>query len=670
MKYRNLFLVICLIGLSLFTVKSSLKAQSAGAQGRVYANFLADSSADFAAARLAVDASVHNFAYINTTLGVLTSSFLSFKFPSSGKAGDAITVLVQSGGLLNTSVLSCIQLRLYNSSGANVANASGSSTLQLSLLSSGDSVCAIRYVTDPNANFEFDQVVVQLNNVLSVNLLHEFRIYGVFYQPSCPPVMADAVYTHGSSVSPSLLSGYVTNSNNAVNPDNSLFASLIAPLNLLGLLPSAFLDLSFPVNGNGGEYAGFTISQSSTLLNLNLLGNLSITAYNSSNTIVASKSGFSLLDLKLLSGTTDQYTLGFVTPEGNYTFSRLRINLTSTVGLLLNINVHNAFHYKIDAAPVNILAGGDLSFCHDSTVVLTADIATTDNSFLWSTGETTPSITVNSTGTYAVSVTNTAGCTFSSVPVSLNQLPTAPASLELSHVKCNGGNNGSVQIVLPGGTSDYTCLWNTGGTDFSVASLLPGNYFVDITETATGCVTNFPVMITEPAPLQLAATSSEETCHGKDARIQLIPSGGAFPYTYSTSGMIQGNEVIGLNAGNYTIEVTDANSCKNTTTVQITKVDCSTPITIHDVITPNDDGYNDVLFIDGIERYPFSDLMVFNKWGDMVYENNNYNNTWTGNSTSKNDVLPAGTYFYLLKLNGKELPNGKSDYTGHILIQR
>ena len=75
-------------------------------------------------------------------------------------------------------------------------------------------------------------------------------------------------------------------------------------------------------------------------------------------------------------------------------------------------------------------------------------------------------------------------------------------------------------------------------------------------------------------------------------------------------------------------------------------------------ITPNDDGINDVFFIDQIANKPAEDnpdneLIVFGRWGDVVYRAKPYNNDWNGTNQSGQD-LPEGTYYYILRLNISE----------------
>ncbi|MCX6234119.1 MAG: HYR domain-containing protein, partial [Bacteroidetes bacterium] len=75
-------------------------------------------------------------------------------------------------------------------------------------------------------------------------------------------------------------------------------------------------------------------------------------------------------------------------------------------------------------------------------------------------------------------------------------------------------------------------------------------------------------------------------------------------------------------------------------------------IIIYNTITPNGDGYNDFFYIEGIDQYPANELLIFNQWGDQIRSFRNYNNSdvrWDG--TNKNGgFLPAGTYYYILKL--------------------
>lgn len=81
-------------------------------------------------------------------------------------------------------------------------------------------------------------------------------------------------------------------------------------------------------------------------------------------------------------------------------------------------------------------------------------------------------------------------------------------------------------------------------------------------------------------------------------------------------------------------------------------------IRVNNIFTPNGDGFNDFLTINGITNSEFSDskLQVYNRWGNLVYEQTAYQNDWDGTATNGlvingSKKLPAGTYFYTLDLN-------------------
>jgi len=75
-------------------------------------------------------------------------------------------------------------------------------------------------------------------------------------------------------------------------------------------------------------------------------------------------------------------------------------------------------------------------------------------------------------------------------------------------------------------------------------------------------------------------------------------------------------------------------------------------------ITPNGDGKNDQLRFEQLdltpEKYAKNELIIFNRWGDIVYEVRPYLNDWKGTNQSGED-LPTGTYYYILRL---DIPNG------------
>ncbi|MBN1117716.1 MAG: gliding motility-associated C-terminal domain-containing protein [Bacteroidales bacterium] len=99
----------------------------------------------------------------------------------------------------------------------------------------------------------------------------------------------------------------------------------------------------------------------------------------------------------------------------------------------------------------------------------------------------------------------------------------------------------------------------------------------------------------------------------------------------------------------WTVNSTIMESCSGSDTIEITIYDIITP----QIITPNEDGDNDVLYIKGIENLSPVEIVIFNRWGIEVYYSSDYQNDWDG--TNKNsDFLANDTYFYILTLPAGE----------------
>ncbi len=108
----------------------------------------------------------------------------------------------------------------------------------------------------------------------------------------------------------------------------------------------------------------------------------------------------------------------------------------------------------------------------------------------------------------------------------------------------------------------------------------------------------------------------------------------------------------------FTYEVCTAVECQTTTV--FVKVKCNELI-VYNGFSPNGDGVNEFFKIDGLGAYPNHKIMVFNRWGNKVFETQNYRNDWNGWWHDKK--LPVGTYFYLI-----DLGDGSDWLSGYLQI--
>ncbi|MGZ3871794.1 MAG: IPT/TIG domain-containing protein [Mucilaginibacter sp.] len=94
-----------------------------------------------------------------------------------------------------------------------------------------------------------------------------------------------------------------------------------------------------------------------------------------------------------------------------------------------------------------------------------------------------------------------------------------------------------------------------------------------------------------------------------------------------------------------------------------------TPPVVRQALSPNGDGINDVLLIDGIANYPDNKLIVMDKNGNLIYEMQGYDNInkpFDGHAQKTGIIQKAGTYFYVLDYKDKD---GTKRQTGFVLIR-
>lgn len=102
----------------------------------------------------------------------------------------------------------------------------------------------------------------------------------------------------------------------------------------------------------------------------------------------------------------------------------------------------------------------------------------------------------------------------------------------------------------------------------------------------------------------------------------------------------------------YSVEVENMDGCKDTTSIVVdVRQDFNQIVFVPNVLTPNGDGFNDTWLIKNIQLFPKNSVKIVNRWGDVVFETNDYQNNWDGNYSGGN--LPAGTYYYILEVGGQ-----------------
>jgi gliding motility-associated-like protein len=182
--------------------------------------------------------------------------------------------------------------------------------------------------------------------------------------------------------------------------------------------------------------------------------------------------------------------------------------------------------------------------------------------------------------------------------------------------------------------------------------------------------------LAEPNKLSINATILNQIFCPEDSNgiVLFNGSGGVGPYQFVWNFQpIFGDTAFNVTNGLSYGYIIDQNLCFDSVAINMT---ASNPggncgVVVSEGFTPNGDGINDFLFIRGLSEFPDNQLVVFNRWGETIFEATNYKNDWDGKVKSAgllnngNGIVPNDTYFYVLKTKA----NNKT-YSGYIYITK
>ncbi|MCE9539154.1 MAG: hypothetical protein K8R85_08045, partial [Bacteroidetes bacterium] len=191
----------------------------------------------------------------------------------------------------------------------------------------------------------------------------------------------------------------------------------------------------------------------------------------------------------------------------------------------------------------------------------------------WSSGASSPNASGLAAGTYTLNVTDNLGCLISNT-VNVTQPATAAATISVTNETCSYLNNGTATVVSTGGTSPFTYLWQPGAqTTGNISNLSSATYTLTSIDSKGCTITSFATII-EPAPLVINFISQVNvSCFGgNNGIVTASPAGGTPNYTYlwTPGGATTANRN-SLQAGTYTVTVTDSKGCSATNSVIITE---------------------------------------------------------------------------------------------------
>jgi len=280
-------------------------------------------------------------------------------------------------------------------------------------------------------------------------------------------------------------------------------------------------------------------------------------------------------------------------------------------------------------------------------------------SYQWAEGQNTAAISNLGEGNYAVTITDANGCVTEG-DTSITQ----PAALfieldTLINALCFGEPTGFISVLGSGGAPPYE--FSAGGQIFQVEpafdNLLANTYELVIMD-ANGCTNSITATITQPGELTVNAGPDETIELGYSTRLRAVANDLSATYSWAPPDSLsctdcQDPGANPVNTTTYTVIATDANGCTATDEVVVLVLK-NRPVYIPNAFSPNEDGRNDRFTVyAGPGARLVLTLKVFNRWGGLVFENNNFNPNdpslgWDG--FFKGEPSQTGVYAYFAEV--------------------
>lgn len=375
-----------------------------------------------------------------------------------------------------------------------------------------------------------------------------------------------------------------------------------------------------------------------------------------------------------VAGGTSPYTFNWSGPSGTFTTEDISNVRAGTYNLTItdssNPQIMTTFSYAI-TQPSEIIISGNVTHSDGNNGAIDINVSGGSGtySYLWADGTNSQDRTGLAPGTYTVTITDGTCSVSESIDVFNRNLSLSNISGNIS-VTCNGDCDGTIDGEIIGGSGNFTYLLDGNQVSFPVTDLCPGEYEFRV-EDAIGVFDSKSITITEPTVIEVSVFN-QSSCPfpNGEGTISLQVEGGAAPYDFQWSVPSDNEATISnLDYGTYSVLITDANGCS--VALEDIDLDCGGTgeipcFTSRTVITPNGDGMNDEFYIECATNFS-NTLKVFNRWGQLVFEASDYDNTWLGVDSAGNE-LPEGGYMWILETTDSD--NTKSINKGTVTILR
>ena len=304
----------------------------------------------------------------------------------------------------------------------------------------------------------------------------------------------------------------------------------------------------------------------------------------------------------------------------------------------------------------------------DGSITTTASGGITPYSFDWNSGAfVTQNLTGVPAGVYALVMTDSNGCAYNLTDTLTEPTALIATATSLQSVICPDDTAGIVLGAASGAVPPYTYSWDFGSTTDYNTGLSYGIYTVTVTDT-NGAVATDTVLV----------DALDYDCDGiYNVDEGGTPNGGGGDGDVDGDGIpneedldSDGDGLLDSEEFDYDNDGVGFDDCDGDGIPNFLDPDLC-DLLVPAVFTPNGDGDNDYWEILGIRAFPDNNVQVFNRWGELVYTKEGYNNEFNGEANTNtfmnggDGLLPTGTYYYIVKV----YETGDT-YTGYLYITK
>jgi len=285
------------------------------------------------------------------------------------------------------------------------------------------------------------------------------------------------------------------------------------------------------------------------------------------------------IDLTVIGGS-QPYDFQWTGPGGPYTTADLNnIGAGNYFIDILDLNLCPlSLSYNITEPSTPIMADLDIAsviLCNggDGDINLNVSGGTPSYTFQWSNASTDEDLLNIGSGTYEVTILDATGVCDTTATITLTE-PTEISQSPLpfpiiTDLQCYQDGAGSIDLLIIGGTPQYSFLWDNGETTEDINNLSAGTYVITVTDD-NGCPYIESFIVEEPDLLEVSYDEDHVDCYGNSTgEIDITVIGGTTSYTYAWSNLTSNDDLLNIPSGTYDVMITDAHNCKDSASVNI-----------------------------------------------------------------------------------------------------